>query len=200
METIHAFQCLFFVKTRCTKPIGITQSAYVDFKQVFTTFISLVSMPEELLYFCNVVDGFAPAVCHVCASCFDRLAGSYSAIKLLQRPCTCMFFDHSFLMVARVGSESAVFLPYMDRFTFMFRCCFAFLCAFSSAQFLFYLYPAQFERDGVLSLWYSSVASKTLPDIIRISTFSSFSGGHGGRSSGCRNFNRMEIFRSVKNL
>lgn len=119
-------------------------------------------MPEELLYFCNVVDGFAPAVCHVCASCFDRLAGFYSAIKLLQRPCTCMFFDHSFLMVARVGSESAVFLPYMDRFTFMFRCCFAFLCTFSSAQFLFYLYPAQFERDGVLSLWYSSVASKTL--------------------------------------
>ena len=66
------------------------------------------------------------------------------------------------MLVARVGSEFAMFLPYMDRFTFMFRSCFAFLCTFSWAQFLFYLYPAQFERDGVLSLWYSSVASKTL--------------------------------------
>ena len=75
------------------------------------------------------------------------------------------FFIIPFMLVARVGSESAMFLPYMDRFTFMFRCCFAFLCTFSSAQFLFYLYPAQFERDGVLSLWYSSLAFKTVPDI-----------------------------------
>lgn len=73
-----------------------------------------------------------------------------------------IFVHHSILLVARVSSESAMFLPHMDRFTFMFRCCFAFLCTFSSAQFLFYLYPAQFERDGVLSLWYSSLAFKTL--------------------------------------
>ena len=78
-----------------------------------------------------------------------------------------IFVHHSILLVARVSSESAMFLPHMDRFTFMFRCCFAFLCTFSSAQFLFYLYPAQFERDGVLSLWYSSLALKhyRLPDI-----------------------------------
>ena len=77
-----------------------------------------------------------------------------------------IFVHHSILLVARVSSESAMFLPYMDRFTFMFRCCFAFLCTFSSAQFLFYLYPTQFERDGVLSLWYSSLAFKTrIPDI-----------------------------------
>ena len=37
---------------------------------------------------CSVVDGAAPAICHVFASCFDWLVGFYSAIRLLQRPWT----------------------------------------------------------------------------------------------------------------
>ena len=50
-------------------------------------FICLNARGITLLVY-TVVDGFDPAVCHVFASCFDRLAGFYLAIKSLQRPRT----------------------------------------------------------------------------------------------------------------
>lgn len=136
-------------------------------------------MPEELLYLFTqllmvLTLPFAMFSLHVSTGWLVSIwpSSRFRGREQIICRCTCMLFlSFLFMLVARVGSEFAMFLPYMDRFTFMFRCCFAFLCTFSWAQFLFYLYPAQFERDGVLSLWYSSVASKTLIQDIPIFKF-----------------------------
>ena len=76
------FSMFIFVKTRCTKPIGI----FGFQTSVYNIYFICLNAIGVILLVYSVVDGFALAVCHVFASCFDRLAGFYSAIKLLPRP------------------------------------------------------------------------------------------------------------------
>ena len=53
-------------------------------------------------------------------------------------------------------------------------------CLFASAQVRFFLYPPHFERDGFLSIWYSSLSA---PSLLRLLLVGDVVGGQGNR--GC---------------